>query len=421
MEITKDYIRKICDQDTIPLWNTLPDTFPEFLTGISEAEKMKNEAVLNRYLPALRKQFSRFPSEKELQMPWKRKTDALLRDFLGEEKILNVSGTLGDGLYKDFEREAKRFMQRARAFDPALGMDELWQAMRNYFIYAMIIDFQGQSQDCSDPVFAYSLLYPYTDNFIDCPARTKQEKERFNSMILSVLKGELYQPGNEDEEKVCRLLLLIREFYGKEKRELLISVLLLMLDAQKESLGQQKGKKAELEEKLSEDEILCISSYKGGISVLLDYLFHVDVIWPKEVEFYLKFGFILQLSDDLQDIEEDIRAGNRTLMSHAAENGTLEQTVNRLLHFSWQVMSGFSPKNDRLKEFAVKNCLQMILSTTVTCRNYFSAGYLKQVEAYLPWHISYYKNFQAPQQGRASDPKAVRERQMQLLDVMIST
>lgn len=420
MEITKDKIQRICHTDTIPLWNTLPDTFPEFLTVIPEEDKIKNEAVLNRYLPAIKKQFSRFPTEMELKKSWKQKTDALFRNLLGEEKILNVSGTLGNGLYQEFERETKRFVQRARAFDPKLGTEELWQAMRNYFIYAMILDFQGQEQDCSDPVLAYSLLYPYTDNFIDCPTRTKQEKSRFNAMISDVLKGKPYQPGDAEEEKICRLLLLIRKFYEPERREQIISALLLMLDAQRESLIQQFGTKADEGGPLSSDKILDISSYKGGISVLLDYLFHVDIIRPEEVSFYLKFGLILQLSDDLQDIEEDCREGNRTLMSNAAECGTLEQAVNRLLHFSWHVMSEFSPQNDRLKEFAIKNCLQMILSTTVTCRSHFSDGYLRQVEAYLPWHLSYYKNFQASQLNKGSDRQAVREKQMQILDVMIS-
>ena len=43
----------------------------------------------------------------------------------------------------------------------------------------MIVEMQGEKQNAADPVLAYSLLYPYTDNYIDNAGIAKIPKVSF--------------------------------------------------------------------------------------------------------------------------------------------------------------------------------------------------------------------------------------------------
>ena len=207
----------------------------------------------------------------------------------------------------------KHFIDRVRGFDADLNAGQIWQAMRNYFIYAMIVEMQGERQNAANPILAYSLLYPYTDNYIDDKTTTKKEKERYNRMIARKLKGEPVLAQSALEEKTCRLLDMIGDAYEGEAKKKVIGTLLQLLEAQNYSIRQQKAG-------ISEDEILGISIWKGSTSVLADYLFATQDWREKEEGFYLRFGFLLQLVDDLQDMEEDKKEGSHTLMIKAPDS-----------------------------------------------------------------------------------------------------
>lgn len=264
--------------------------------------------------------------------------------------------------------------------------------MRNYFIYGMIVEMQGGEQNADDPILAYSLLYPYTDNYIDDKKISGEKKAQYNRMIGRKLKGEAVEPGNRLEEKTCRLLDMILSAYEGEAKNKVVSVLLQLLEAQSCSIGQMK-------QDIEEERILEISIRKGGSSVLADYLFATEDWREQEEKFYLKFGFILQLVDDLQDIEEDEKAGSHTLMTNAAKEKRLEEQVNRLLWFIWSEINAFVPKNPRLKEFVLKNCIGIsILSASAagsagggSRKVFFPEGYLKALEPYLPVSIEFIK------------------------------
>jgi hypothetical protein len=63
-------------------------------------------------------------------------------------------------LTRDFIREAKRF-------DGQIGLSELIQALRNVWVMGCIQLSAGKKVELTPAVFSYSLLYPYTDNFMD--------------------------------------------------------------------------------------------------------------------------------------------------------------------------------------------------------------------------------------------------------------
>ncbi len=381
------------------LWIGQPGTFPVFLEEnpgifkkVDAVQKKENEKLIEEISQKMRKKAQQRPEGEEERVQWEYELEQELKGFLEKEKILCLSEWMGGELLDAFERETKNFIGRVRGFDEALEPEQIWQAMRNYFIYGMIVEMQGGEQNADDPILAYSLLYPYTDNYIDDKKISREKKAQYNRMIGRKLKGEAVEPGNRLEEKTCRLLDMILSAYEGEAKNKVVSVLLQLLEAQSCSIGQMK-------QDIEEERILEISIRKGGSSVLADYLFATEDWREQEEKFCLKFGFILQLVDDLQDIEEDEKAGSHTLMTNAAKEKRLEEQVNRLLWFIWSEINAFVPKNPRLKEFVLKNCIEIsILSASAagsagggSRKVFFPEGYLKALEPYLPVSIEFIK------------------------------
>ena len=102
-----------------------------------------------------------------------------------------------------------------------------------------------------------------------------------------------------------------------------------MLEAQEIS-----QKQADASLFLTERNIMDISIYKGGLSVLIDRFFINLKMTEEEILFYFGFGFLLQLCDDLQDIGEDKGSGSRTLLSSCLTPKETAARVNRLFSYT---------------------------------------------------------------------------------------
>ncbi len=378
-------------------WEKQPEAFPVFLEkhpeifpAVGDMQKKENEALIEEFSARMQKKAEQRPEGKEGLKQWEQEMEQELKCFLKKEKMLSLSEWINPVLFHEFEKETKHFIDRVRGFDADLNAGQIWQAMRNYFIYAMIVEMQGERQNAANPILAYSLLYPYTDNYIDDKTTTKKEKERYNRMIARKLKGEPVLAQSALEEKTCRLLDMIGDAYEGEAKKKVIGTLLQLLEAQNYSIRQQKAG-------ISEDEILGISIWKGSTSVLADYLFATQDWREKEEGFYLRFGFLLQLVDDLQDMEEDKKEGSHTLMIKAAEQKRLEGQVNRLLWFIWDTVRAFEPRNPGLKGFVLKNCVEITLLSVAMSAQHFLKEYIKALEPYLPLSVEFIKKMKKQQ------------------------
>lgn len=382
-------------------WEKQPEDFPEFLKEnsdlfpIIESERKKeNEALVQEFSQRIQKKLRQKPKDKEQQKQWEQELEPELEqditEFLGREKILSLSEWMSPELLNAFIQETKHFTARVREFDETLTPAQIWQTLRNYFIYAMIVDMQGEKQNAEDPILAYSLLYPYTDNYIDDDQISRQDKERYNQMIALKLKEESATPHNSLEEKTCRLLDMILDTYTDPAKKKIAGTLLQLLEAQNNSIGQQKTD-------VTEEQILEISMWKGSTSVLADYLFATTDWTEYEESFYLKFGFILQLVDDLQDIEEDRKSGSHTLMTEAEKQQKLEQRTNHLLWFTWNVIREFEPVNPELKGFVLKYCVEISLLTATINQQLFPRKYIEALEPYLPFSVDFLKKMMKQQ------------------------
>lgn len=391
-------------------WDQQPDGFPDFLKDnpdlfpiIESEQKRENEVLVQDFSQKIQKKLRQKPKEKERLKQWEQELEPELEqdfmDFLKKEKILSLSEWMSPELLQAFKCETKHFVDRVRAFDETLSPAQIWQTLRNYFIYAMIVDMQGEAQNAGDPILAYSLLYPYTDNYIDDKEISKSEKERYNRMIALKLQNETVTHQNPLEEKTCCLLDMILGAYDGAAKTKVAETLLELLEAQNCSISQQKAD-------ITKEQILEISMRKGSTSVLADYLFATKNWTEYEESFYLKFGFLLQLVDDLQDIEEDRNSGSHTLMTEAEKHQQLEQCANQLLWFTWNVIRKFEPVNPSLKRFALKYCVEVSLLTAAMSPQFFSKKYLKALEPYLPFSLDFIKKMKK-QQEKAKLPSQI--------------
>ena len=299
MIFDKKRVETVCYQTILNSWQMSADTFPDFLNPISREERQKNEQFLTHQMKHLQKLLKSYKNPFVIKRFWKKKFNALINTLLFQEPIIGIADTFSTEILNDMQREFRLFFDAASAFDEKMDMDEIGQAARNYLVYDVFTEIHEQPHSMTPVIFGYSMLYPYTDNYIDNPGLSEMEKETYNQMIADRILGKEIMTENAYWKKTCELLDDVTQFYEKEDKTDIQQGLLFMLEAQKKSLSQTKKENTIL---LTQDEIFRISSYKGGISVLLDRFYVSSSMTQEDFVLYLSSGFFLQHADDLQDI-----------------------------------------------------------------------------------------------------------------------
>lgn len=405
MTFDKEKILKTCEKIK-QNWLKSEQGFPEFLEEIKKEEKLKNEAFILSAGDTIKKQLNSCPLLPGCSLKWKQQTEELFQKLLKEEPVLGISAFMQDSVIENFQNEMKHFLKMARNFDPDMDFNELGQALRNYLVYAVFMELNGLEQFCSPAIFGYSMLYPYTDNYIDAAEHTKSEKKAYNQLIYHKLSGLPVQPETKEQAQAEKMLDSILSFYKKEQAEDICQGLLFMLKAQQDSLKQQKTAVC-----LTEQEILDISVYKGGLSVLIDRYYVPKEITENDLVFYMSYGFFLQLADDLQDIAEDSQHHSQTLLSCRTEQKELEKIVNQMLHFLKHLFDDYPVFNQAFYQFLFQNCCQLVFASVERSKSYFSEAYLKKVETCFPVHFSVIEKWTG--KGTLRNPE---KKYMRLLD-----
>lgn len=387
MVLDKNRIKDNCLNEIKNKWLQMPDTFPLFLTEISKETKMQNEQYIQSVSERFKNQIKRFSHITLLRKKRKQKMLNILTDVLSTETIICVHNSMDQQTLDAFQEDLKNFLRHVRAFAPELSLEGIGQAIRNYIVYAMF-NVIHQEQPCfSIACFGYSMLYPFTDNYIDSKQYSAKEKLAYNQIIRDKIEGNDVQPQSLYQKKTCELLQAIELEYPRDKNPTIYTLLLMILEAQEDSIKQQnKGFP------LMTEEILNISLYKGGVSVLIDRYFVKKKITNEDLNFYLGFGFFLQLADDLQDIKEDSLQGNQTIFTLDLQCKREEKLVNKLLHFMQQIMNSYQAENDTFKDFILSNCYQLIYTSVIRSKEFFSQEYIDHLERYLPITYPFLEN-----------------------------
>ena len=226
-------------------------------------------------------------------------------------------------------------------------------------------------------IFAYSMLYPYTDNFLDDPAIDKQRKKAFNSWLSERLKGEQRPMDADLYRQVDALVSMIEDTFPRQQFPDVYDALLRIQEGQILSVQQDS--------RLCEEEIRRISIYKGGASVLADgYLMDGDLS-EKEAFFCIAYGFLLQVADDIQDMEEDRILCQHTLASMLHGKRQRLRLAQRLHTYLHEVLFYHYPaKASTMQSFVEKNCRFLLIGSIAKQLHLFPKPFAYRMRRSLP-------------------------------------
>ena len=405
-------------------WLAASNYFPDFLSEISKETKTRNEQYIQTISNDFQKQlkgFSRIPIGHKKR---KQKMINLLTDVICNETIIGIHYCMDQKTLEAFQEELKEFLRHVRKFAPELSFDDVGQALRNYIVYVMFKEIKQIKSGFSMAGFGYSMLYPFTDNYIDSINYSDKEKTEYNKIIRDKIEGKEVHPKSMHQRKTCELLQAIESEYPRDNDSTVFTLLLMMLEAQENSIRQQYKMNWQANSlvmkkdlPLTAGERLDISLYKGGISVLIDRFFVQKEITEDEWIFYLGLGFFLQLADDLQDIKNDSMQGNQTIFTVDLHHGQEKKIVNKMLHFVHHIMDAYQAENDIFKNFILSNCYQLIYSSAIGSKEFFSKDYLDELEKYLPVTYPFLEN--TKKNLIENKDTKIQDRYMKILDDII--
>lgn len=265
-------------------------------------------------------------------------------------------------------------------------MDGIVQACRNAWTACGLQPLLGEPIRLTPGILGYSLLYPYSDNHLDRVDLPAEKKLAASRRFQERLRGDASPAADLWETAVWELVGLIEGQYPRELYPQVFDCLLAIHRGQEESLRQLRGG-------CSGAELLRLSCTKGGTSVLADAcLAHPDLS-EAESRFGFAWGVLLQLGDDLQDIEEDLRRGSATLFSTAARRGEcLDGLVIQLLQFAARVgaqMETLPHRDPMLQDLLRMSWRSLILMAVAQSHVYFSPGFLREAEAWSPFRFGF--------------------------------
>ena len=392
MRLDKSLIKDTYLNQVKEKWLQYPSSFPTDFEVVAYQTKIDNSQYLKTCIERLNKQLNKIPTFTFIQKRWQRKTFKMIWEVLNTETIMNTHRALSSDTIKDFVNELQNFLRLERQFSPDLSLEDAGQAIRNYVVYMMFEEMNRHPVEKSSnssvhksksrlniAAFGYSMLYPFTDNYIDDVTLCVEKKQQYNQLIKDKLEGKTVIPKCEYEKKTCQLLQMIEDSYSRNEDNTIFTLLLMMLEAQELSLLQQN-----IAVSSPEEDRLSISLYKGGISVLIDRFLINREFTEQDLFFYFGFGFFLQLADDLQDIESDKNNGHHTLFTLDTGSIREEALVNQLLHFVTDITNSYLADNNVFKEFVLYSCQLLIYSSAINSRKFFSDEYINRLETLLP-------------------------------------
>ena len=283
---------------------------------------------------------------------------------------------------------SREFYLRSLEFDPLLQPGEIYQALRNIWIMNGLQLLFEMPAELSPSMFAYSLLYPYSDNLLDDPALTAQDKLRFSDWFGLRLRGMAVEPADYREEKISRLVGMIEQQYDRENYPEVYQSLLAIFAAQTGSIRLQSNGN-----NLTAGEILALSFDKGGTSVLADGYLVAGRLTPEQQRFLFGYGIWLQLADDLQDLQEDLDGKVSTIFTRSACTGGICENVNKSFHFGRSFIGEITcfpwPGCLDFGKLMIHSVELMMLQAAGMQTLHMPSGYRCQLEEYSPLRFEF--------------------------------
>ena len=268
-----------------------------------------------------------------------------------------------------------KFINKAKELIEGISFDDIFQALRNIWVIVALQIYMGEEVKLTNAMFAYSMLYPLTDNYLDNPLISIKEKKSFNERFYQKINNNTDQPANDEEKRIFSMIDLIESDFPRNKYPNVFMGLLTILDGQKKSLEQHESNN------LNDTDLLHYTFYKGGASVLADAYLVRGELSEAEASFSYGYGIILQLADDLQDIKEDLENHHDTPYNQLSVREPLDafflKHENFITHFMSNVFQKSTKKQLALYQLLERSIELLLFGGVCENRKCFSKKFLK--------------------------------------------
>jgi hypothetical protein len=366
--------------ESISLWEGAATHLPPLGRRFTTAQQCQKEALLDQFLASLENAALSLPRTTADRARVHERISAAFAQFARTALELE-DPHLALLLDRGFPTVGATLGRLARRFDPTVGAGEIFQACRNAWAACGLQALFGLPMKVTPAIFAYSMLYPYSDNYLDDAAVSRERKLSFSAQFRRRLAGENVPASNGREETIWKLVSLIESGYARAEFPEVYASLLAIHRSQEESIRLLQR---------DNTDVLPVVFTKGGASVLADAYLAAGRLTDAEAGFAFDWGVLLQLGDDLQDVREDTRAGLRTVFSMAAH--PLDALTNRTLHFALHVMTrmeALTGAPEALKDLLRRSSISLVVRAAGALREHYSDAWINEVESYSPFRFAF--------------------------------
>ena len=368
------------------LWWDTETSSPDFPNTYSQDDQKNIEKELGIFVNKISKSLDDYSYSQVGQKE-------IMQNLINQSKSRLWKITQSSGLFfsEDFnngiKKSSKIFLEKIKQYDPEIESKYIYQAMRNLWIMNSLQDYMNLEMTCSDSMFAYSMLYPYTDNIMDDVSKPEEEKLDLHRKLKKWLEGEGCHPSSEVEKKIFAMVKLIEGEFPRDKYPLVFPSVLTIFNAQLKSLDQQKREGLPYV-----NNILDISFEKGGTSVLADGFLLAGELDEKQLDFCFCYGAFLQFADDIQDVLVDKKNFQMTIFSQLANSYPLDQLANKLLNFITTVsdLHLSDPIHKALRKTIISNCYFLIIRAIGKNKMLYSKNFVREIERHFPVRFNYF-------------------------------
>jgi hypothetical protein len=371
----------------IDLWWESQTSFPDLGPFYTAQTQSQNEKSLLHFLEQVEHILANPPRSRDDAQSAKSRLGAAGRCLT--EETLGFTATQLDLLpSQEFSNASEEFVRKARAFDPRLSMEDIYQAGRNAWTAYGLQWLLGLPVQLTTSLFAYSMLYPYTDNYLDDPGIARGIKLAFSERFRRRLAGEMLAPANAQERVIFGLVGMIEEQYSRTADPAVFESLLAIHDAQAQSLRLLRR-----DTDPGEVDVPGLSFYKGGTSVLADGYLVGGSLTGEQIQYMYGHGIFAQLLDDLEDVEEDGRAGRLSVYSQPSGNKPIDELANRTFHFGRRILRGLDcfDADEAVRALIRRGADLLLIEVIGRTERYYTSAYLHDLEEHSPYRFSFLK------------------------------
>lgn len=383
---TPELVRKLLPEFTALWWESdadIPDLGPRYTPD----EQSAREAQLERFQSTVTSEAKRAPRTRSERQATQERILSAFRTFarvaLGFEE-----GHTDALLERGLPHVGTQFAQTARRFDPTIRGSDIFQAMRNVWTMNSLQLLLGLPIRLTPAIFAYSMLYPYTDNYLDDPAIPEEVKKAFNERFARRLAGEDTAPATPHERIIYDLVGMIESQFARSRYPQVFESLYAIHRAQCKSVYLLRRNASPYEV-----DVLGISFEKGGTSVLADGYLVASSLSEAQAAYMLGWGAFVQLVDDLQDVEQDSKDGLSTVFSQTARHWPLDAVTDRAFRFGAKIVERLdcfdAPSAEPIKELMRRSTFRLLIEAAGGAGQFYTKDYLREIESRSPFRFSF--------------------------------